>query len=452
MFMKQGNLEKWTDSKSCENLLFFSELVNELLFDYSIPSNRVATLNTHFLCIDAINAISGIDENGVPEGTLKPIVEELYMALKVDPVFYNHPNSPLNYFIKSERNGYRIVENISDLNYKELKTTVKSIYKLFFSDNRYYNELKNSIITIVKNNQSTQQLELFRLVKSLLTELINIGYSSQYIYYVMNCCFWKSNHIIDNPILIEQFFNEFTMEQKEYKVVFIMDKTKIHNHLQSSDTIKISESFELRSCTHKEKRFLKIKKHQAFVAVSIQSYDYYSAAENARYLLSLNNSIYRLYNHDYRYNIYTVKCGVYENETFYIISAPKSAVSHKKLPSDKSIRESIAISEKAIKEAFRTDYLELPYTLIKAVNFHSHAMDSISKENQLLDFWAIFESVLNISNEHTSDRIHQICTYLVPILKRRYIYSLFDQLASDIKTFSENEYRSIIGDAQKQKK
>ena len=80
--MKQGNLEKWSDCISCENLLFFSELVNELLFDYSIPSNRVATLNTHFLCIDAMSAINAIENNGVPEGTLKPIVEELFTALK----------------------------------------------------------------------------------------------------------------------------------------------------------------------------------------------------------------------------------------------------------------------------------------------------------------------------------------------------------------------------------
>ena len=36
--MKKGNLEKWTKIEKCKNLLFFSQLVNELLFDYSIPS------------------------------------------------------------------------------------------------------------------------------------------------------------------------------------------------------------------------------------------------------------------------------------------------------------------------------------------------------------------------------------------------------------------------------
>lgn len=45
--MKKGDTSKWTDVAACENLLFFSQLVNELLFDYSIPSNRISMLNSH---------------------------------------------------------------------------------------------------------------------------------------------------------------------------------------------------------------------------------------------------------------------------------------------------------------------------------------------------------------------------------------------------------------------
>lgn len=136
--MKQGNLEKWTDCKSCENLLLFSELVNELLFDYSIPSNRVATLNSHFLCLDAMSAITGIDNNGVPEGTLKPIAEELFNALKVDPVFADLETTPLNYFVKNDKRGFRIIDNISELNYLELKNAITSIHTLFFCEYKYF--------------------------------------------------------------------------------------------------------------------------------------------------------------------------------------------------------------------------------------------------------------------------------------------------------------------------
>ena len=100
-----------------------------------------------------------------------------------------------------------------------------------------------------------------------------------------------------------------------------------------------------------------------------------------------------------------------------------------------------------IEKAIDSRRIKVVTTLNKAIEFHAHSLDSLSKENQLLDFWAIFESVLDISNKHTSDRINQVCTYLVPILKRKYIYSLFQQLAFDIKTYSETEYLTIIGDA-----
>ena len=42
--MKQGDLSQWNNIEACKNLLFFAQLVNELLFDYSIPSNRISTL------------------------------------------------------------------------------------------------------------------------------------------------------------------------------------------------------------------------------------------------------------------------------------------------------------------------------------------------------------------------------------------------------------------------
>ena len=62
--MKQGDLSQWNNIEACKNLLFFAQLVNELLFDYSIPSNRISTLNSHFLCLDAINVINGIERSG----------------------------------------------------------------------------------------------------------------------------------------------------------------------------------------------------------------------------------------------------------------------------------------------------------------------------------------------------------------------------------------------------
>lgn len=184
--MKRGDLLKWKNISNCKNLLFFSQLVNELLFDYSIPSNRISTLNSHYLCLDALSAINGIDKHGVPEGTLKPIAEELYISLTKDPAFDLINDSPLRYFVKYQNERYRISTSISELNYDEIKKAILAIDSRFFEDNKYYETLKTRVMEKILSNEESDQLDLFRLVKSLLTELINLGYSQNYIKKVMS--------------------------------------------------------------------------------------------------------------------------------------------------------------------------------------------------------------------------------------------------------------------------
>ena len=137
--MIRGNIQHWSDIDNCENLLFFSQLIKELLFDYSIPSNRVSTLNSHYLCVDALSAINAIESQGVPEGTLKPIAEELYASLIVDPVFKTLPKSPLHYFIKYQNNNtYRICSNLGELNYDDLKKAICAINDIYFGGFSYF--------------------------------------------------------------------------------------------------------------------------------------------------------------------------------------------------------------------------------------------------------------------------------------------------------------------------
>lgn len=442
--MKQGNLVKWKDISACKNLLFFAQLVDELLFDYSIPSNRISTLNSHYLCLDALSAINGIDEHGVPEGTLKPIAEELYISLTKDPAFDLINNSPLRYFVKYQNERYRISTSVSELNYDEIKKAILAIDSRFFEDNKYYETLKTRVMEKILSNEESDQLDLFRLVKSLLTELINLGYSQNYIKKVMSDVFWNSNSDIVSPNVINDFFSAFTFEKNNYTVVFIVNRGRISQFTDHIENLSCIESFEQRYESHAEKVFLQKNRNQAYLIIDRKALDPYQAAYSARLTLSINASLYRLNNHDYRYDINTAKCGVYSDSEFFRAEQEKSAVSHVKMPSREQIVKNMEALEKAINNQRS---VRERVALINAARFHSHSLDSISIENQLLDLWAIFESILDISNKHTSDRIVQVCMYLVPILKRRYIYSLFSQFSIDFKNYNDEKYREIVGDS-----
>lgn len=444
--MKRGDLRRWTDIRGCTNLLFFSQLVNELLFDYSIPSNRVSTLNSHFLCLDAQNIIDSIENHGVPEGTLKPVMEELYSAIKKDPVFNSKDYTPIDYFVKYQSEKYVPVGKVSEMNYSDLAKTSRSIATCFFTGNSYYESLKSMIINIVLRNDTTEQQTLFRLVKSLLTELMNAVYTLRYIYSIMNKFFWNSSVDINTPENIHQFFSAFDFTEKEYEVVFKVNRKRMEKFVSYIEDIDFVEAMEERFSSHAERQFLMKKNRESFICIKYNALDPFDAADTVKNLLSTNAALYRLYDHDYRYNIKTIPCMVYDEKWFYKIGRIVSAVEHTRSLSSNQISSSLNMANKALKSIAENRSIDDLLSILNAARFHSHSLDSISEENQLLDLWSIFESVLDISNKHTSDRIQQICMYLVPILKQRYVYSLFEQLASDIKNYDESFYAELTGD------
>lgn len=444
--MKRGDLRRWTNTGGCVNLLFFSQLVNELLFDYSIPSNRVSTLNSHFLCLDAQSIVDSVERHGILEGTLKPVMEELYSEIKKDPVFSTRDDTPLDYFVKYQSEKYVPVGRVSEMNYSDLAKTSRSIATHFFTGNSYYESLKSMIINIVLRNDTTEQQMLFRLVKSLLTELMNAGYTLRYIYSIMNKLFWNSSVDINTPENIHQFFSAFDFTEKEYEVVFKVNRKRMEKFVSYIDDMDFVEAMDERFSSHDERHFFMKKNWESFICIKYNALDPFDAADSVKDLLSTNAALYRLYDHDYRYNIKTIPCMVYGEKWFYIIGRSVGAVEHTRSLSSNQISSSLNMANKALKSITKSRSIDDLLAILNAARFHSHSLDSISEENQLLDLWSIFESVLDISNKHTSDRIQQICMYLVPILKQRYVYSLFEQLASDIKNFNEIFYVELTGE------
>lgn len=443
--MKKGNLERWKNIDGCINLLLFSQLVNELLFDYSIPSNRVSTLNSHYLCMDALNCIESIDNHGVPEGTLKPIMEELYSVLKKDPIFENTTDSPLYFFVKYQADKYVLTNRVSDMNYGDLRKTARALDTCFFSENRYYKLLKSKIVEIVESNDITRQKELFRLVKSLLTELMNSGYTLRFIYEVMNKNFWNPQTDIEQPTAINLFFDVFDFSTHEYDVVFKVNRKRMEKFVGCIQGVQFSDNLEPRFNTHGERQFLNRRNRECFLVIKKKSLEPFKAAENVKDMLSANSALYRLYDHNYRYDINIVPCMVYDESAYYKVAQPKRAVEHTRTMSAQQIFGSMDVANRALQSAAENYAINDLVAIMNAAQFHSHSLDSESEENQLLDLWSIFESVLDISNKHTSDRINQVCMYLVPILKRNYIYSLFEQLATDIKNYDEQFFNNLVG-------
>lgn len=139
-----------------------------------------------------------------------------------------------------------------------------------------------------------------------------------------------------------------------------------------------------------------------------------------------------------------MKWCVYDKANYFsIYKQPKNSVKKAKTVSAKLIDKNIEKVNIATSLAIESD-VSYGQALINAVTFHSLSINASSKENQLLDLWAIFETLLDISQKHTGDRIQQVIKYLIPVLKQKYLFSLFEQLSNDIKNYSEKLYDYIV--------
>ncbi len=445
--MKKGFIDKWNNIEDCQNLLFFAQLVGEQIFDYSIPSNRMATLNSHYLCVDAISTIDDIEMHGVPEGTLKPIVSELMSSLKADIVFEDDEIKPIDFFVKQEGTRYRKILNVNDLNYQDQKKIVRAIYQKFFDGNQYLKTLKSKIKEIVLENDPQKQRSLFKLTKAFLTEVVNVGYSTQYIHEQLRDCFFNKKSSVESADHISLFLDIFQQEEKSYTIVLIADKDFRNITNFYSDLYEETDNITLRTELVKEQTYLhKEENERYFILDKIKSYDPYSAIEEVIDSIKVQLAFYKMNDHNYNISISKMKfCAYDESDYFSVYKHPKSSVKKARTRPIATREENIKKAIRAASSRLNNEYSE-GQAILNAVTFHALSIDVDSKENQLLDLWAVFETMLDISNSHTSDRINQIISFLVPVLKQNYLKSLFLQLSEDTKRYSKEIYRKIISE------
>jgi len=179
--------------------------------------------------------------------------------------------------------------------------------------------------------------------------------------------------------------------------------------------------------------------------VSKTALDPYLAVEKVKLEIDEFISLLRLSDHNFDCDLELVKCGAYDQENnFVFVDTTVSPVRRIIAPSPELIEARMRLSLQALRKLSNSDNLQQFQALKSAISFHSLSLSSTSEQNQLLDLWSIFEAVLDIGKFHIGDRINQICTFLIPILKRRYLYVLIKQLSDDIRNYNPDVHAKII--------
>lgn len=428
--MKYKSVNHWKDVKSQEGLLFFAQIIDECLFDYALSSFKPSALNSRLLCIELLQTIDHVEDGLIREPNLKCIIEELKWSLGLDIAAQKILGKNLN----------RFLENITKYEGKpkELKNTVLLLYHYF--DNRKYLRVIQELL-IEKINSKKEKKDIYYLTKNLITELTNYGYNQNFIYHKTSHYFFNNQHkvTVDDPT---DFFSTFDFKKKKFSVVFKGSRVFLEFEKTAKDMkILLKETIKPKSKNPEEAEFIDSKREdEIFIICSeVEAFDIISARIISEYPLQGLGAFFSFYHHKDR-PVISDKCIVRaENEDPIILDK-----------SQKSIIKKADINPKVAAQRVQNMFqnLKLPnstvYTISRAIDLHSAALEADDLENKLLNLWTAFETLIPKNNSSGVDRIIQLVSAITPFQVNDYFKILINETKRDFWFFDRKLSDTVI--------
>ena len=428
--MKNYTLSNWDININNKGLLFFAETAEEMLFHHSHDSFKVPTLNFKFLCYDIVTTIQGIEEEKLDAGNLHPLIDELIIAYQRDPVIKQLYGEKVDGLFE-QKNEHGIYSNTfqdickertSDATRTKLRKTLYFLIEDMNNEDKYYKAILKNLSTLVNEEYDiSRSKEIYSLTQTLLSELINRGYSIEFLYNTVTECFFSEKRISDVSTAFDSFLQTFTFEEKEYAVYFPIPGS-IKDDLIDCFNLEIADNvFEMFNNQYpyvgkqvisgmdpELARSYVTKLVEVFL--SIVQYDKHNAKS------------FKIH-HSHVVDIETKKC--------YYLKEPVPAILRGK-------RE----RERTISKDFCPHNIN---NLLNAISLHSSAMKSKDINNQFLSLWTAIEVLVPVERKGSFSRINQISNALSTVMSITYLRTLLCHLNNDLHIIKET-YDNCIAD------
>lgn len=428
--MRFKNLRRFENLEENALLIFLSQRIDELTFDYSLDSNKAPTTN----CPALIGEIYEIlhQDDGFDHATLmaraKPIVDEL-----IDRV---SGNTIVHRIIPSERD---IAGRLRNPEFHVLRETI-GVLQQELSQSAYVTTCMELLSLEVKGG-SKEKIDF--LARELVASLENFGMSRAHIHFANQHEFYDNGPQIDGPEFIKKFFFEIYPHFHEFILCF-----KVKNF-----TTKISdddfETFEMRVLNEVPEPFLgaecaekfsKLKSNEKFFVINgVRAVDRFSAIETALRRISLVQNIFRVYHHKNDFGL--------SSEAL----VAQCCVEEVRLAKCDVVRMHNVADDRPEKAAQKLSYL-LKNTrmlngpdrskLISVAEFHGMGLDTRSVENQILNIWIAMETLSPSRPGHT--KIDDVLWAFLPGIGLRYFSRVVDQLLYDLIQWNRVVSKKIL--------
>lgn len=435
--MKFRSLYRFSNLQDNQNLIFFAQLLEEMLFDYTLDTYKPSILNVHSLIDEAFNVIHEVDKGNIMNPNIGHVLDELASCLDKDIIANNMlsiSKKEINSILKNpkERENHAVVKNTLGIIYSGLEK------------NKYKENLEVKILEII-NSKNVNYKEIRTISRSYITFLISNGYNSNYIRKEVIEFFWGDNkEKFESFSEINVLFEKFSFNKIDYQVFFVADSIMSMCILPSDKEFSLLREYEdcnLPSKIKEISNFIKkIGKEEKFYSLNINDVDPFSARERAERSVSELSNLINIFHHKKNISWRKQFILIDDKENTYIVNEKVKSM-HKcidlKEPKARIKLQHFLTSFRLQEDSFNK--------FINSVRLHSIAIHTNSHENQLLNLWVSLESLVPADTKNSDGcTIQHIIDSIIPFLNMSYLNSLLDKLVKDLIRWNDKKTKKIL--------
>lgn len=469
--MKLPNLSCWSSDSKIEGLLFFAQILDEMLFHFTIDSYKPKIYNTHGSLIELKIALNNVKsfrfgKNGIKD-YIKPMCDELSNKISADVVA-----RMIIIDIYGDEGFKMIQHNITNWsNLDDYILFIGSLENIFTK--KYLAAVKKELSTEIEKSINYNIIR--DLADSYVSELLMKGFSQEYLYYSTQSYFFQENQFMDvNSVheYLEGFFTLFPDEAKNWNVVFRVSKEfRYIPKYSNSETFTLhKEQMEPKSTNHDERRYInqrpnhiKQKYPDFLVAKDFPALDPYAAKNSVKTLLDFYNNILTLSTY-YRRLKWDDIALVYSEDAFPTVTRrsvsplAKNKKFERYIPSGIRSQENRGFSYRSRRhprhrreQYLNADDIDLSdicrnkekilfeklnisgYSLFRALSLYGSAINSRNPINQYLNIWIALETLLPQGKGKTIAK--NIGDAYLPILNKKYVNKLIESFQYDLEHY-----------------